>query len=74
VENAIDGSHLLVAAGRTPNTADIGLELAGVDSLRTSHLMIFEYSVTISVAVSTSQPAGKFHSACSPIPNLPASA
>jgi len=31
VENVVDGSHLLVAAGRTPNTAGIGLELAGVE-------------------------------------------
>src|SRR5881296_1572302 len=30
VENTLEGSHLLVAAGRTPNTADIGLEVAGV--------------------------------------------
>jgi pyruvate/2-oxoglutarate dehydrogenase complex dihydrolipoamide dehydrogenase (E3) component len=31
VSKTLDGSHLLVAAGRTPNTADIGLELAGVE-------------------------------------------
>jgi pyruvate/2-oxoglutarate dehydrogenase complex dihydrolipoamide dehydrogenase (E3) component len=30
-EKTLDGSHLLVAAGRTPNTAGIGLELAGVE-------------------------------------------
>ena len=30
-EIMVDGSHLLVAAGRTPNTADIGLALAGVE-------------------------------------------
>ena len=29
-DRAITGSHLLVATGRTPNTAGIGLELAGV--------------------------------------------
>lgn len=29
-ERAVTGSHVLVAAGRTPNTADIGLEGAGV--------------------------------------------
>jgi pyruvate/2-oxoglutarate dehydrogenase complex dihydrolipoamide dehydrogenase (E3) component len=29
-EQVIDGSHILVAAGRTPNTAAIGLEAAGV--------------------------------------------
>jgi pyruvate/2-oxoglutarate dehydrogenase complex dihydrolipoamide dehydrogenase (E3) component len=30
-ERTLEGSHLLVAAGRVPNTADIGLELAGVE-------------------------------------------
>ena len=31
VEKTIEGSHLLVALGRTPNTQGLGLELAGVD-------------------------------------------
>ena len=31
VEKTLDGTHLLVAAGRTPNTKGIGLELAGVE-------------------------------------------
>src|SRR5262245_30525291 len=31
VSQTLEGSHLLVAAGRTPNTADIGLDLAGVE-------------------------------------------
>jgi pyruvate/2-oxoglutarate dehydrogenase complex dihydrolipoamide dehydrogenase (E3) component len=30
-EKTIEGSHLLVALGRTPNTQELGLELAGVD-------------------------------------------
>jgi pyruvate/2-oxoglutarate dehydrogenase complex dihydrolipoamide dehydrogenase (E3) component len=30
-ETIVDGSDLLVATGRTPNTADIGLDVAGVD-------------------------------------------
>jgi pyruvate/2-oxoglutarate dehydrogenase complex dihydrolipoamide dehydrogenase (E3) component len=30
-ELTLDGSHLLVAAGRSPNIADMGLDLAGVD-------------------------------------------
>lgn len=30
----IEGSHILVATGRVPNTADIGLELAGVETDR----------------------------------------
>jgi pyruvate/2-oxoglutarate dehydrogenase complex dihydrolipoamide dehydrogenase (E3) component len=31
VEKTLQGSHLLVATGRTPNTEGIGLELAGVE-------------------------------------------
>lgn len=31
VEKSLDGTHLLVAAGRTPNTEGIGLEEAGVE-------------------------------------------
>jgi len=31
VNKTLEGSHLLVATGRTPNTAGIGLELAGVE-------------------------------------------
>jgi pyruvate/2-oxoglutarate dehydrogenase complex dihydrolipoamide dehydrogenase (E3) component len=30
-EKTLDGSHLLVAAGRTPNTGGMGLEVAGVE-------------------------------------------
>ena len=30
-EKTIEGTHLLVAAGRVPNTKDLGLELAGVE-------------------------------------------
>ena len=30
-ENTLEGTHLLVAAGRTPNTEGIGLELAGIE-------------------------------------------
>ena len=31
VKKTVEGTHLLVAAGRTPNTESIGLELAGVE-------------------------------------------
>ncbi len=31
IEKSLEGTHLLVAAGRVPNTKDIGLELAGVE-------------------------------------------
>ncbi len=42
VEKAVDGSHLLVAAGRTPNTADIGLELAGVELTDRGYIKVNE--------------------------------
>ena len=42
VENALEGSHLLVAAGRTPNTADIGLELAGVELTARGYIKVNE--------------------------------
>jgi pyruvate/2-oxoglutarate dehydrogenase complex dihydrolipoamide dehydrogenase (E3) component len=31
LEKTLEGTHLLVAAGRTPNTENLGLELAGVE-------------------------------------------
>jgi pyruvate/2-oxoglutarate dehydrogenase complex dihydrolipoamide dehydrogenase (E3) component len=31
IEKTLEGSHVLVAAGRTPNTEGLGLELAGVE-------------------------------------------
>src|SRR5262249_9447917 len=42
VEKTVDGSHLLVAAGRTPNTADIGLELAGVQLTDRGYIKVNE--------------------------------
>ncbi len=30
-EHSVEGSHVLAATGRTPNTAGIGLEVAGVE-------------------------------------------
>src|SRR5262249_29971656 len=42
VENILKGSHLLVAAGRTPNTADIGLELAGVELTDRGYIKVNE--------------------------------
>jgi pyruvate/2-oxoglutarate dehydrogenase complex dihydrolipoamide dehydrogenase (E3) component len=39
---AIEGTHLLVATGRTPNTAGIGLELAGVETTSSSHIKVNE--------------------------------
>jgi pyruvate/2-oxoglutarate dehydrogenase complex dihydrolipoamide dehydrogenase (E3) component len=42
VEHKLEGSHLLVAAGRTPNTADIGLELAGVELTDRGYIKVNE--------------------------------
>jgi pyruvate/2-oxoglutarate dehydrogenase complex dihydrolipoamide dehydrogenase (E3) component len=42
VEKTVEGSHLLVAAGRTPNTADIGLELAGVELTDRGYIKVNE--------------------------------
>jgi pyruvate/2-oxoglutarate dehydrogenase complex dihydrolipoamide dehydrogenase (E3) component len=41
-ENVLEGTHLLVAAGRTPNTADIGLELAGVELTDRGYIKVNE--------------------------------
>jgi pyruvate/2-oxoglutarate dehydrogenase complex dihydrolipoamide dehydrogenase (E3) component len=38
----LDGSHLLVAAGRTPNTDGIGLELAGVEITSGGYIKVNE--------------------------------
>src|SRR5262245_17867359 len=42
MEKTLEGSHLLVAAGRTPNTADIGLELAGVEVTDRGYIKVNE--------------------------------
>ena len=39
---AIEGTHLLVAGGRTPNTDGIGLELAGVETDGRGHIKVDE--------------------------------
>jgi pyruvate/2-oxoglutarate dehydrogenase complex dihydrolipoamide dehydrogenase (E3) component len=39
---AIEGTHLLVTAGRTPNTDDIGLEKAGVETDERGHVKVNE--------------------------------
>jgi pyruvate/2-oxoglutarate dehydrogenase complex dihydrolipoamide dehydrogenase (E3) component len=38
----IEGTHLLVAGGRTPNTDGIGLELAGIEVDRRGHIKVDE--------------------------------
>jgi pyruvate/2-oxoglutarate dehydrogenase complex dihydrolipoamide dehydrogenase (E3) component len=41
-ELILEGTHLLVASGRTPNTQDIGLELAGVETTDRGHVKVNE--------------------------------
>ncbi len=40
--SALKGSHLLIATGRTPNTQDIGLDLAGVELTSSGHIKVNE--------------------------------
>jgi len=42
VEVVLEGTHLLVAGGRTPNTANIGLELAGVETTERGFVKVNE--------------------------------
>jgi pyruvate/2-oxoglutarate dehydrogenase complex dihydrolipoamide dehydrogenase (E3) component len=42
VEKTLDGTHLLVAAGRNPNTEGIGLELAGVELTNRGYVNVNE--------------------------------
>jgi pyruvate/2-oxoglutarate dehydrogenase complex dihydrolipoamide dehydrogenase (E3) component len=41
-EQILEGSHLLVAAGRTPNTEGLGLELAGVELTKRGYIKVNE--------------------------------
>jgi pyruvate/2-oxoglutarate dehydrogenase complex dihydrolipoamide dehydrogenase (E3) component len=41
-EMILEGTHLLVASGRTPNTEGIGLELAGVELTKRGHVKVNE--------------------------------
>jgi len=38
----LEGTHILVASGRTPNTESIGLELAGVETTSRGHVKVNE--------------------------------
>ena len=40
--NTIEGTHILVATGRTPNTEGIGLELAGVELTQNGYIKVNE--------------------------------
>src|SRR6516162_8272506 len=42
VEKILDGTHLLVAAGRSPNTDGIGLDLAGVEITNRGYVKVNE--------------------------------
>ena len=42
VEMSLEGTHLLVAAGRVPNTKDIGLELTGVELTENGYIKVNE--------------------------------
>jgi pyruvate/2-oxoglutarate dehydrogenase complex dihydrolipoamide dehydrogenase (E3) component/uncharacterized protein (DUF302 family) len=41
-EIVLGGTHILVASGRTPNTKDIGLELAGVQTTERGYIQVNE--------------------------------
>jgi pyruvate/2-oxoglutarate dehydrogenase complex dihydrolipoamide dehydrogenase (E3) component len=41
-KTALEGTHILVATGRTPNTQNIGLELAGVQITERGHVKVNE--------------------------------
>jgi pyruvate/2-oxoglutarate dehydrogenase complex dihydrolipoamide dehydrogenase (E3) component len=41
-ETVLEGSHLLIATGRTPNTDDIGLEFAGVELTEQGYIKVNE--------------------------------
>jgi pyruvate/2-oxoglutarate dehydrogenase complex dihydrolipoamide dehydrogenase (E3) component len=47
----LEGTHILVASGRTPNTQDIGLELAGVETTSSGHVKVNERLQTTAAGV-----------------------
>ena len=50
-EKALRGSHLLIAAGRTPNTEGIGLDLAGVELTDRGYIKVDERLTTTTPGV-----------------------
>lgn len=50
-EKVLEGTHLLVAAGRQPNTKDIGLELAGVELTHHGYIKVNERLQTTAAGV-----------------------
>ena len=51
VEKTMEGSHLLVAAGRIPNTAGLGLDLAGVELTDRGYIKVNERLQTTAAGV-----------------------
>jgi len=51
IEKTLAGTHLLVAAGRRPNTEDIGLELAGVELTDRGYIKVNEWLETTAPGV-----------------------
>jgi pyruvate/2-oxoglutarate dehydrogenase complex dihydrolipoamide dehydrogenase (E3) component len=45
-ESQLRATHVLVATGRTPNTGDIGLDLAGVELTPSGHIKVNQYLET----------------------------
>ena len=50
-EKSIESTHILVAAGRVPNTRDIGLELAGIELTETGYIKVNERLETTAAGV-----------------------
>ncbi len=50
-ERSIDGTDLLVAVGRTPNTGGVGLERAGVQLTQTGYIAVDEHLATTAAGV-----------------------
>ena len=51
VEKSLEGTHILVAAGRVPNTKDIGLDLAGVELTERGYIKVNERLETTAPSV-----------------------
>jgi pyruvate/2-oxoglutarate dehydrogenase complex dihydrolipoamide dehydrogenase (E3) component len=49
--HVVEGSHLLIATGRIPNTEDIGLELTGVELTKQGHIKVNERLETTSSGI-----------------------
>lgn len=51
LEESLEGTHILVAAGRVPNTKDIGLELTGVELTERGYIKVNERLETTALGV-----------------------